>query len=179
MARARTRSRKPTDLKKIVFPVAFFVLLLFSPQSLLAQVYGSSFHTVTVTVATVNIVQVSSGAVSLTIDAGNVVAGVDLMGPVQNSTTSLLWGFNSANRKVTVETNLAAPNYILKVLCVAPTQGNPAPEVTLSTTGVSDFLTNAGRSSGTCTIQYSGYALASKGFGLTDTHTITFTVAVQ
>lgn len=179
MAGARTRSRKPTDVKKTVFSVAFLFLSFFIPQSLYAQVYGTDFHTVTVTVATFNIVQVSSGAVSLTIDAPNVVAGVDLMGPVQNSTTSLLWGFNSANRKVTIETNLAAPNYILKVLCVAPTQGSPAPEVTLSTTGASDFLTNAGRSSGTCTIQYTGYALASKGFGLTDTHTITFTVAVE
>jgi hypothetical protein len=177
MARAPIRFRKPTDLNKaLVFPA---LLLIFAcvPQGASAQVYGTDSHNVTVTVATVNIVQVSAGTASLTLSAAAVTAGVNLMGPVTNSATSLLWGFNSSLRKVTVKTNLAAPKFILKVLAVAPTQGTASPEVTLSTTAA-DFLINTGRSSGSCTIQYSGCALASAGTG-TDTHTITFTVAAQ
>ena len=131
----------------------------------------------TVSVATVNVIQVSGGSVNLSLGSTAVTAGVDLMGPVTNTSTTLLWGFNSSLRKVTVKTSLASPKYILKVLAVAPTAGTASSEVTLSTTAA-DFLTNTGRSSGSCTLQYSGYALASKGTG-SDSHTITFTVAAQ
>ncbi len=177
MAHAPIRFRKPTDLNKAIVLFLLFLVAALVPQGVFAQVYGSSSHNVTVTVATVNIVTVSAGAASLTISSAAVTAGVDLMGPVTNTATSLLWGFNSSLRKVTVVTNLAAPLYILKVLAVAPTQGTASPEVTLNTTAA-DFLINTGRSSGSCTIQYSGTALASAGTG-TDTHTITFTVAAQ
>jgi hypothetical protein len=169
--------RKLTDLNKALVLLALIFVPALIPQSASAQVYGTDFHNVTVTVATVNIVQVSAPTATLTLSSAAVTAGVDLMGPVTNSATSLLWGFNSSLRKVTVQTSLAAPKYILKVLAVAPSQGTASPEVTLSTTAA-DFLINTGRSSGSCTIQYSGSALASVGTG-TDTHTITFTVAAQ
>jgi hypothetical protein len=41
-----------------------------------------------------------------------------------------------------------------------------------------DFLTNLGRSSGTCTIRYTGVALASQGTG-TDAHNVKFTIQTQ
>jgi hypothetical protein len=177
MARASILFRKSTDLRKaLAFPSLLLLSAVISPGAF-AQVYGSSAHNVTVTVATVNIVQASAAAVNLTIGAAAVTAGVDLMGPVTNSSTSLLWGFNSSLRKITVRTSLAAPKYILKVVAVAPTQGTASPEVTLDTTN-RDFLINAGRSSGSCTLQYTGTALASAGTG-TDTHTVTYTVAAQ
>ena len=177
MARPPICFRKPTDLNKGLVLFALIFAAALTPQSASAQVYGTDSHDVTVTVAEFNIVQVSAGTVTLTLSAAAVTAGVDLMGPVTNSSTSLLWGFNSSLRKVTVQTDLLTPKYILKVLAVAPTQGNAAPEVTLSTTP-EDFLINTGRSSGSCTIQYSGSALASVGIG-TDTHNITFTIAAQ
>jgi len=177
MARAPIRFRKPTDLNKALVLLVMILASVIVPQRAYAQLPYTDSHNVTVTVATVNIVQVSAGTASLSLSSAAVTAGVDLMGPVTNTATSLLWGFNSSLRKVTVKTNLAAPKYILKALAVAPTQGTASAEVTLSTTAA-DFLINAGRSSGSCTIQYSGYALASKGTG-TDTHTITFTVAAQ
>jgi hypothetical protein len=170
------RIRRPSVLKKNLTFVALFLILAAHPKWAVAQTY-TDFHNVTVTVATVNIILITGGNVSLTLGAGAVTAGVDLMGPVTNTSTTLLWGFNSSLRKVTVQTSLAAPKYILKILAVAPTQGTASPEVTLSTTAV-DFLINTGRSSGSCTLQYSGYALASVGTG-TDSHIITFTVAVQ
>ena len=164
-------------MKKKLTCAALFLILAANPRAAYSQVYTDS-HTVTVSVATVNILLITGGSVSLSLGAGNVTAGVDLMGPVTNTATTLLWGFNSSLRKVTVNTNLATQKYILKVLAVAPTQGTAAPEVTLSTTAA-DFLTNTGRSSGSCTLQYRGYALASVGTGTPDSHTITFTVAAQ
>ncbi len=145
-------------------------------QAASAQVYGSDFHTVTVTVATITDIQVSSGSVNLTITGAGVPAGQDQMTAV-DQTTNLLWGVNSANRKVTVNTNLVAPQFTLKVLALNPTQGTAAPEVTLSTTA-NDFLLNMGRSTGTCTLKFTGIAMASEGTG-TDSHTITFTVSTQ
>ena len=176
MVVAPFRTRRLPHLKTIL-SFALFLVCVGSPSAAFAQVYGTDFHNVTVSVATVNILQISGGSVSLTLGAGAVTAGVDLMGPVTSSSTTLLWGFNSSLRKVTVATNLATQKYILKVLAIAPTQGLASPEVTLSTIP-GDFLTNTGRSSGSCTLQYTGYALASAGTG-TDSHTITFTVAAQ
>jgi len=177
MAHVPTRPRKPTDLTKALLLLAMILASAIVPGRALAQLPYTDSHNVTVTVATVNILQVSGGAVSMTLGSASVTAGVDLIGPVTNSVTSLLWGFNSSLRKVTVKTNLGAPKYILSVEAVAPTQGTSIGDVPISTTAA-DFLINAGRSSGSCTLKYTGYALASAGIG-TDTHTITFTVAAQ
>lgn len=140
------------------------------------QTYGTDFHRVTVQVSQVTVVQVSSGTVSLSISGANAVAGQNAM-TVTDLSTSFLWGTNVSQRKVTAQTNLAAPLFSLKVLAVNPTQGTAAPEVTLSTTA-QDFLTNIGKSSGTTQLQYTGVALASQGTG-SDAHTVTFTVTVQ
>jgi hypothetical protein len=165
------------SMKSLVSLAVFFALICF-PRGVYAQTYGfDNNNTVTVTVATITNVAVSSGSVSLTMALANVTAGQDLMGPVTNTATSLLWGINSSLKKVTVKTSLVAPKYTLKLLAVSPTTGTAAPEVTLSTTAA-DFMINLGRSSGTCTLQYSGYALASTGVG-SDSHTITFTIATQ
>ncbi len=164
------------SMKSLVSLVLLAALICF-PQGIQAQVYGSRSHNVTVNVATINVVAVSAGSVSLTIGLADVTAGVDLMGPATNSATSLLWGSNSSLKKITVRTNLAAPMYTLKILAVSPTAGTAAPEVTLSTIDT-DFMTNVGRSSGSCTLQYSGFALASAGVG-TDSHTVTFTIVNQ
>jgi len=177
MTRSLTRFQHSVLSMKSLVSIALLVALICSPRDVQAQTYGSRSHTVTVNVATITNVAVSSGSLSLTMTLASVTAGQNLMGPVTNTATSLLWGINNSLRKVTVRTNLAAPKYILKLLAVSPTTGTAAPEVTLSTTAA-DFMINLGRSSGTCTLQYSGYALASAGVG-SDSHTITFTIAVQ
>jgi len=75
-----------------------------------------------------------------------------------------------------VNTNLAAPKYILSVEAVAPTQvlqwvmcPSARQRPTSSSMQAALRFVHA---------QYTGYALASAGIG-TDTHTITFTVAAQ
>ena len=150
-------------------------LLLLSLQNAAAQ-GGSDFHTVTVQVSTITAVQVSSGTVNMNIAGASTVAGQDQMSIVDQS-TSLLWGINSSLKKITVNTSLAAPKYTMKVLAVSPSVGTASAEVTLSTTAA-DFMINVGRSSGSCTLKYTGIALASQGTG-SDAHTITFTIQTQ
>ncbi len=153
------------------------LFILFGPAVASAQiVYGTGSHTVRVSVATITAVQVSAGTVNMSIAGGNAVAGQDLMSTT-DQTTSLLWGINSSLKKITVNTNNSAPQFTLKILAISPTQGNAAPEVSVAL-AASDFLVNVGRSSGSCTLRYTGEALASQGFG-TDNHTITFTILNQ
>jgi len=150
--------------------------MLLTAHPARAQVYGSAAHTVTVQVSVITAVQVAGGSVSLNISNANVVAGQDQMTAVDQS-TSLLWGTNSSARKISVATNLAAPKFTLQLFALNPTQGTAAAQVTLSTIA-HDLVLNIGRSTGSCTLQYTGTALASQGTG-NDTHVITFTVAAQ
>jgi hypothetical protein len=57
---------------------------------------------------------------------------------------------------------------------VPSSSGINAPLVTLSTAS-SDFMTGIGLKRGTCSLLYTGTALASAGVG-SDSHTITFTI---
>lgn len=163
-------------MKKNVAPLLIMILALGVQYDSRAQTIGSDFHKVTVKVSTITAVQVSAGTLNMNITGASVVAGQDAM-VLTDQTTSLLWGMNSSLRKVTVNTNLAAPKYTLQLLAVNPTVGTAASQVTLSTTAA-DFLLNLGKSSGNCLLKYTATALASQGTG-SDVHTITFTIAVQ
>jgi len=156
-------------------PGMLFAGLLLHTQNAQAQI-GSDSHTATVQVSTITAVQVSSGTVNMNIMGASIVAGQDQMSIV-DQTTSLLWGINSSTKKITVNSNLASPIFTLKVLAFSPTVGTAASEVTLNTTAA-DFMLNVGKSSGSCTLKYTGIALASQGTG-SDAHTITFTVQTQ
>jgi hypothetical protein len=106
----------------------------------------------------------------------NAVAGEDMM-TVTDQNSRLLWGTNSSGRKITASTSLVAPLFRLALVAVSPTAGTAAPEITLSTIP-RDLLLNIGRTSGSCSLRYTGTALASQGVG-TDVHSITFTVQSQ
>lgn len=133
-------------------------------------------HTVTVQVDPINLLTVNVSSVDLVVDGGFAVPGQDQM-IISDQSTTLLWGVNSSAQKITVNTSLAAPLFVLRVAALAPSPGTPAPEATLST-AASDLILDIGRSSGTCQVRYTGEALASQGTG-TDTHVITFTVVAQ
>jgi hypothetical protein len=174
----KTRTVKSgRSLKKLVVFHALILCHFCLVGRATAQIYGSDFHTVTVTVATINNVRVSSGSVNLTITGASATAGQDNIGTVVDQSTNLLWGINSSNKKITVETNLVAPLFTLKIVALNPTQGIAASEATLTQIPV-DFLLNIGRSSGTCTLRYTGIALASQGTG-SDPHNVKFTIANQ
>ena len=161
--------------RMIIAGAVFLAIFHFVTRSH-AQVFGTGQHTVTVQVSSVTAVRVTSGTVSLNITNANAVAGQDLM-TVTDQGTQLLWGVNASQRKISVQSSLAAPKYTLRLVAINPTRGTAAPEVTLNATA-RDFLLNIGRSSGTCTLRYTGSALASQGTG-TDVHVITFTVQTQ
>ena len=141
-----------------------------------SQVFGLDRHTVTVQVVPITDIQIIGGGVSLDINNSSAIAGQDMM-TVTDQSTSIRWATNSANRKITVATDLAVPLFALKLLAVAPTQGAAGPEVILTTTA-SDLLLNIGRSTGIAALRYTGVAYASQGTG-TDNHVITFTIQSQ
>ncbi|MBM3324750.1 MAG: hypothetical protein FJY66_03695 [Calditrichaeota bacterium] len=87
-------------------------------------------------------------------------------------------------KKITAQTNLASPNFTLKVLAinVSSGDGTAAGEVTL-TTGAANFVVDipAGipvGDPGTCILRYRASATASDGTG-TDVHTVTYTITDQ
>src|SRR3989338_5851914 len=107
-----TLNPTPKLIRTLVL-VTFSSLVLFL-ETAQSQTYGTSSHDITVAVSTITLIQVSSGAVNLTIDGTGVAAGQDEMSTTDES-TSLQWGVNSGNRKITVNTNLVAPTFVLKV----------------------------------------------------------------
>ena len=169
-----TLNSTPKLIRTLVL-VTFSSLVLFL-ETAQSQTYGTSSHDITVAVSTITLIQVSSGAVNLTIDGTGVAAGQDEMSTTDES-TSLQWGVNSGNRKITVNTNLVAPTFVLKVFAVSPTQGIAAGEVTISSADA-DLLYDIGKSTGSCSLRYTGVAYASQGIG-SDAHTLTFTVTTQ
>ena len=161
-------------MKYSLLPAVLAAVAVF--QKAPAQTFGTDRHTITVHVSPITVVKVVGGPVNLSLTNASFVAGQDQM-TITDQTTGLAWGTNSSARKISVSTNLATPRFTLKIVALNPTRGTAAPEVTLGTVA-NDLLLDIGRTSGTCTLMYTGIALASEGAG-TDTHTITFTVQTQ
>ncbi len=152
-------------------------LSAIQPSFAFAQTFGSDFHTVTVQVSPITVMQLSPpGAVTLPISGADAVAGQDQMS-ASIEPTQLLWGTNSSLRKITVSTGLATPLFTLSIAAINPTVGTAISQFEVNTTA-KDLLRDIGRSSGRCTLRYTGTALASQGTG-TDLHLITFTIQAQ
>jgi len=139
----------------------------------LAMAANTDFHTVTVTVEAINEAAITGGDLTLTINTAT--AGQEPDDAVDNTTCDLDWTTNEATKKITVETNLAAPTYTLKVVAQNVTGGTAAAEVTLSTTGADDFVTGVATTTGGCDLQYTASATAAQGTG-SDVHTVTYTL---
>jgi hypothetical protein len=90
------------------------------------------------------------------------------------------WPLGSGTMKITVQTNLASPNFILKVQAINISSGGGTSEgeVTISTSSVSLISSIPAMDSpsvGTCDLRYRASATASDGINV-DTHTITYTI---
>ena len=147
------------------------VVALVAGLSVPALAGSSDTQSVTVTVSAVNEIS-ATGTVTLTIDTAT--AGSDLDPQSDNTTADMLWTTNEASKKITIETDLATPNFTLKAVAQTVTGGTAASEVTVSDTAA-DFVTGIATTTGGCDIQYTGEATASQGTG-SDAHTITYTV---
>lgn len=131
----------------------------------------SDNHTVTVTVNTINEIAITGGSVTLTINSAT--AGADPNNDI-DATTGLLWTSNESDKKATIQSDLAGPNFALKAVATGVTGGSAASEVTISTTA-QDFITGISTTIGSGTIQYTGMATSAQGTG-SDIHTITITI---
>ena len=138
----------------------------------LAIAANTADHTVTVTVEAINEAAITGGDLTLTINSAT--AGSEPDDAVDNTTCDLAWTTNEAAKKITVETDLAAPTFALKVLAQNVTGGTAAAEVTLSTTAT-NFVTGVATTTGGCDLQYTASATAAQGTG-SDVHTVTYTL---
>lgn len=159
------------------FLFATVVLALAAP-CVMAQVSDS--HTVTVTLSALDVIDVQ-GNVALTI----ILDPVTGTGTASDSSAVLGWITNQPNRQITVATDLAAAaiNYPLQVTAqniantigVAGQEGSAAGTVILSDTA-QPFITGIDTAGGTCELLYEASATIASPVGLTDTHTVTYTL---
>ncbi|MBU0690939.1 hypothetical protein KKC97_09225 [bacterium] len=153
-------------------PIAILVVLAVIGFAIAAD---NDTHEVTVTVSAINEMAVSGGDIGLTINSATAGAQPD---DDTDATTGLAWTTNEATKKITAETDNAAPTYTLKVLASAVTGGGAAAaQVTLSTTP-GDYVTGIGETIGTCTNTYTASATAAQGTGA-DVHNVTFTITAE
>jgi rhamnose utilization protein RhaD (predicted bifunctional aldolase and dehydrogenase) len=139
----------------------------------LATAANTADHTVTVTVEAINEAAITGGNLTLTINTAT--AGQEPDDAVDNTSCDLDWTTNEDTKKITVETDLAAPTFTLKVLAQNVTGvGAAAAEVTLSTTPT-NFVTGVAETTGGCDLQYTASATAAQGTG-SDVHTVTYTL---
>ena len=154
---------------------ACFMLMaiMLVPSSAFAA--SSANHTVTVNVSAINEVSISGGNVTLTINAA--VAGSNPTDATDATTADLLWTTNESSKKITVATNLASPDFTLKVVAASVSGGTAATEVTLSTTAA-DFVTAVSTTTGSADLSYTASATAAEGTG-SDAHTVTYTMTAS
>lgn len=132
-------------------------------------------HTVTVQAMAINELAVTGGNVTLTIDSATAGSDPDAVADV--TTCDLFWTTNETTRKITVETDLAAPDFTLLVVAQNVSGGTAAPQVTLSTTA-DDLVTGVSETVGSCDLAFAAYATAAQGTG-SDVHTITYTITAE
>ncbi len=125
-------------------------------------------------------VAILNGNVSLVVSTAT--AGSE-PNPVTDQTTQLEWDnsvMSAPTKKITVRTNIASPQFLLKVqaLNISVGGGSSAGEITVSTIET-DFINNIPETgTKTCDLRYTASALASDGTGV-ENHTITYTIVDQ
>jgi len=132
-------------------------------------------HTVTVTVAAINEVAITGGAITLTIDTAT--AGGEPTNAT-DATCTLDWTTNELTKKITVETTVGVPpqNFTLQVQATGVTGGTSGGLLTLThAAAAQDFVTGVSQTIGDCTLSYTASATAAQGTG-TDTHTVVYTI---
>ena len=158
-------------MKKFFIGLALIAVLALGLATMVMAA-SSDNHTVTVTVTAINEVGISGGNVTLTINSAT--PGSEPDDATDSTTTDLLWTTNESTKKITVDTDLAAPDFTLTVEAASVSGGTSAGEVTLSTTA-QDFVTGVSTTTGSCDLSYTASATASDGTG-SEVHTVTYTI---
>jgi hypothetical protein len=122
-------------------------------------------------------ISLTGGDVQLTIANGT--AGVN-PNPATNSNCALVWTSEVADptQKITVESNVVAPHFALKVQATGVSGGASAGFVTIG--NAADVITNilSNTASGGATLSYQASVTAGDGTG-SDLHLITYTITAQ
>ncbi|HEY3296330.1 MAG TPA: hypothetical protein VGL38_12960 [bacterium] len=146
------------------------IVLIFGCVGLVTA-SNTSNHQVTVHVDAINEAAVTGGDITLTINAATAGSQPN---NATDATCHLNWTTNEAGKKITVETDQAAPVYTLKVTATAISGGTAAAQVTVSNVA-QDFVTAVATTIGTCTLSYVASATAAQGTG-EDVHVVTYTL---
>ena len=132
----------------------------------------SASHTVAVQVNAINELALSGGNITLTVNTAT--AGQEPDYAADLTTCDLAWTTNESTKKITIETDLGAPQFSLLALAMNVTGGTAAPLVTVSTSA-QDLVVRVTETVGSCDLAYGAIATAAQGTG-TDVHTITCTL---
>jgi len=156
------------------------VLALLVTPAVFAQALDTDSHVVTVTVQSIDAVDVSDAQVDLVITL-NVGTGA---GQATDNTSTLNWATNGASRRITVQTDRASINYPLYVrpgavsgssaVGAGGSRGTPGAEVQLSNTAQS-LVTGIGYADGNCGLTYRATATVAVAPG-TESHNVTYTL---
>ncbi|MFZ5432869.1 MAG: hypothetical protein ACOZB3_03755 [Calditrichota bacterium] len=131
-------------------------------------------HQVTVTVVAINELAVTGGDITLTINAATAGSEPDA---VNNTTCGLQWTTTETSKKITVVSDLSAPDYTLQVQATSVTGGTSAGQLTVSDSA-QDLVTGVAETTGSCTLSYTASCTASEGTG-SSVHTITYTITAS
>jgi hypothetical protein len=160
-------------MKKLTILFVAVALLGLAGMSL-AQSDG---HQVTVSVASISVIDVDDAAVTLTIDAATPGADPDDADPATSSLTWTANGSATIDKEIDVKMNADISEVSLKVEASgAIAHGTPsyASQVTISTTD-QPLITAVNKTRGTCTLTYN--ASATVDADIADyTRTVTYTI---
>lgn len=155
--------------KKVSLLLCIGFMFLLSSTSVFSQ---SASHTVTVTVGVIIEVTITGG--DLTLQINTATGGGDPNQVTDATTCDLSWTINGDPKKITVETTIGSPTFVLQVEAQNVTGGTGTAPVELSTTAV-DFITDISATIGNCDLAYTASAAAADGTG-TENHTVTYTL---
>ena len=154
------------------FVVILVLALLVMSTTAMAQ---SDNHTVTVTIPSINVVEVTGGNLTLTFVVPS--PGDDPADVSDGTTCDLEWSTNTASQKITVVSNIASPVATLTVTAGSVSGGTSGGAITLNTTA-GDFVTAVSTGTGNCDLQYSASCVAGDAAG-SEVHTVTYTITAS
>jgi hypothetical protein len=158
--------------------LAFFAALALVPAAAFAQ-DASDNHRVTVRVMEINTLEVRGGDLVLTLDALD-PADASLFVPARDESAALAWSTNGADRKITVESDLASPRYTLSVAAFDVRGGGSAlgSVVLDAANGAQDLISGISRETADAHLEYVARADVADGIG-SETHTVTYTLTAM
>lgn len=156
----------------IVVALAFLSMAVAGVAS--AQQVSSS-QVVTLRVMELNKIDLVGGP--LTLQISSISENMAQPSPAVDASTKLLWTSNGDARKIAVGSNIASPQFILKIEAEKSGSGPgiAQPEVTLSDNAPHDLILGVQRSAGSCQLKFTAIADVQQGIG-TETRLITYTI---